>query len=135
MATRIRLARHGAKKRPFYRIIVTESRAPRDGRRLDQVGIYDPSHKPSRVEFQCDKLSRWLRLGAQPSATVAQLIKRSGLSPMGIAPTGIAPVGIAPAGIAPTGIAPTGIAPTESAEAEAGQSQPTPTPEPGETQT
>jgi small subunit ribosomal protein S16 len=120
MATRIRLARHGAKKRPFYRIIVTESRAPRDGRRLDQVGIYDPSHKPSRVEFQCDKLSRWLRLGAQPSATVAQLIKRSGLSPMGIAPVGISPAGIAP---------------TESAEAEAGQSQPTPTPEPGETQT
>jgi small subunit ribosomal protein S16 len=115
MATRIRLARHGAKKRPFYRIIVTESRAPRDGRRLDQVGIYDPSRKPSRVEFQRDKLSRWLRLGAQPSATVAQLIKRSGLSPMGLSPMGIAPMG--------------------SAEAAAEQSQPTPTPEPGETQT
>lgn len=110
MATRIRLARHGAKKQPFYRIIVTESRAPRDGRRLDQVGIYDPSRNPSRVEFQRDKLSHWLRLGAQPSATVAQLIKRSGLAPTGIAPMG-------------------------SAEAEAGQGQPTPTPEPGETQT
>jgi len=115
MATRIRLARHGAKKQPFYRIIVTDSRAPRDGRRLDQVGIYDPSRNPSRVEFQRDKLSHWLRLGAQPSATVAQLIKRSGLAPTGIAPTEIAPMG--------------------SAEAEAGQGQPTPTPEPGETQT
>ncbi len=81
MATTIRLSRHGAKKHPFYRIIVTDSRAPRDGRRLDQVGIYDPSHKPSRVEFQHDKLSHWLRLGAQPSATVAQLIKRSGIAP------------------------------------------------------
>jgi small subunit ribosomal protein S16 len=79
MATTIRLARHGAKKHPFYRIIVTDSRAPRDGRRLDQVGIYDPSQSPSRVEFQQEKLSHWLRLGAQPSATVAQLIKRSGL--------------------------------------------------------
>jgi len=80
MATKIRLARHGAKKHPFYRIIVTDSRAPRDGRRLDQVGIYDPSQSPSRVEFQQEKLSHWLRRGAQPSATVAQLIKRSGLA-------------------------------------------------------
>jgi small subunit ribosomal protein S16 len=124
MATRIRLARHGAKKQPFYRIIVTESRAPRDGRRLDQVGIYDPNRKPSRVEFQRDKLSHWLRLGAQPSATVAQLIKRSGLTPMGLTPMGIALTEL-----------PTGIAPMGSAEAEAGQSQPTSTPEPGETQT
>jgi small subunit ribosomal protein S16 len=109
MATRIRLARHGAKKQPFYRIVVTDSRAPRDGRRLDQVGIYDPSHKPSRVEFERDKLSRWLRLGAQPSATVAQLIKRSGLAPIGLASVG-------------------------SAEAAAGHDQPALTPEPGEAQ-
>ena len=79
MATTIRLARHGAKKHPFYRIIVTDSRAPRDGRRLDQVGTYDPAHDPARVEFQADKLAQWLRLGARPSQTVAQLIKRSGL--------------------------------------------------------
>ncbi len=105
MATKIRLSRHGAKKHPFYRIIVTDSRAPRDGRRLDQVGIYDPSHKPSRVEFQQDKLSHWLRLGAQPSATVAQLIKRSGLAPV------------------------------SSAEEAAAQTQPAPTPEPPEAQT
>jgi small subunit ribosomal protein S16 len=110
MATRIRLARHGAKKHPFYRIIVTDSRAPRDGRRLDQVGIYDPSQKPSRVEFQHDKLSHWLRLGAQPSATVAQLIKRRGLTPLENAPSG-------------------------DAEAVAGQDQPAPTPESGEAQT
>jgi len=110
MATKIRLARHGAKKHPFYRIIVTDSRAPRDGRRLDQVGIYDPSQEPSRVEFQHDKLSHWLRLGAQPSATVAQLIKRTELAPAASAPSG-------------------------SAEAAADQSQPAPTPETGEAQT
>jgi small subunit ribosomal protein S16 len=80
MATTIRLARHGAKKHPFYRIIVTDSRAPRDGRRLDQVGIYDPAHNPARVEFQQEKLAQWLRRGARPSLTVAQLIKRSGLA-------------------------------------------------------
>ncbi len=105
MATKIRLSRHGAKKHPFYRIIVTDSRAPRDGRRLDQVGTYDPSQKPSRAEFQQERLSHWLRLGAQPSATVAQLIKRSGITPGG------------------------------SAEIAAAQSQPAPTPEPGEAQT
>jgi small subunit ribosomal protein S16 len=80
MATTIRLARHGAKKHPFYRIIVTDSRAPRDGRRLDQIGTYDPTQNPSRVTFEAQKLAHWLSRGARPSLTVAQLIKRSGLS-------------------------------------------------------
>ena len=115
MATKIRLARHGAKKHPFYRIIVTDSRAPRDGRRLDQVGIYDPTQSPSRVEFQHDKLTHWLRLGAQPSATVAQLIKRSGVAPVGLAPAEPAPM--------------------TSAEDAAAKSRLTPAPEPGEAQT
>lgn len=81
MATTIRLARHGAKKHPFYRIIVTDSRAPRDGRRLDQVGTYDPTQNPSVAVFQQEKLAEWLRRGARPSLTVAQLMKRSGLTP------------------------------------------------------
>lgn len=85
MATTIRMARHGAKKHPFYRIIVTDSRAPRNGRRLDQVGIYDPSENPPRVQFQEEKLTQWLRRGARPSLTVAQLIKRSGIAPTGVA--------------------------------------------------
>lgn len=80
MATTIRMARHGAKKHPFYRIIVTDSRAPRNGRRLDQVGTYDPSQNPPRVQFQEEKLTQWLRRGARPSLTVAQLIKRSGIA-------------------------------------------------------
>jgi small subunit ribosomal protein S16 len=82
MATTIRMSRHGAKKHPFYRIIVTDSRAPRDGRRLDQVGTYDPSQNPPRVQFQEEKLTLWLRRGARPSLTVAQLIKRSGITPV-----------------------------------------------------
>ena len=80
MATVIRMARHGAKKRPFYRIIVTDSRAPRDGRRLDQVGTYDPTQNPPLAKFQEEKLAQWLRRGARPSLTVSQLIKRSGLA-------------------------------------------------------
>ena len=80
MATTIRLARHGAKKHPFYRIIVTDSRAPRDGRRLDQIGTYDPTQQPSRVTIEPEKLAHWLRRGARPSVTVAQLIKRSGIT-------------------------------------------------------
>ena len=80
MATTIRLSRHGAKKRPYYRIIVTDSRAPRDGRRLEQVGTYDPTQNPARVQFEQEKLEHWLRRGARPSLTVAQLMKRSGIA-------------------------------------------------------
>jgi len=75
----IRLARHGAKKRPYYRIVVVDRRAPRDGSRLEQVGVYDPRSRPSVVEFREERLREWLRKGARPSATVAQLMKKSGV--------------------------------------------------------
>jgi small subunit ribosomal protein S16 len=75
---KIRLARHGAKKKPFYRIVVTDSRSPRDGRFIDQIGYYDPTKQPSVVEIKKEKLDRWLQHGAQPSETVAQLIKKIG---------------------------------------------------------
>ena len=91
MATTIRLARHGAKKHPFYRIIVTDRRAPRDGRRLDQIGTYDPAHKPARVTIEEEKLALWLRRGARPSLTVAQLIKRSGVATVATVATATAP--------------------------------------------
>lgn len=80
MAATIRLSRHGGKKSPFYRIVVSDTRAPRDGRRIEQVGIYDPRANPMRIEFRADRLAEWLRRGARPSATVAQLMKRSGVS-------------------------------------------------------
>jgi small subunit ribosomal protein S16 len=79
MAAVIRLARHGGKKNPFYRIIVTDRRAPGDGQRLEQVGVYDPRQKPSRIEFRADRLAVWLKRGAKPSPTVAQLITKSGV--------------------------------------------------------
>ena len=74
---RIRLARHGAKKHPFYRIVVANSESPRDGRYIDQIGTYDPS-KPE-IKFQTEKLAKWRSKGARPSETVAQLIRQAGV--------------------------------------------------------
>jgi small subunit ribosomal protein S16 len=79
MSVRIRLARHGTRKRPFYRIVVTDSESPRDGRFIERVGLYDPRSSPSRIEFSREKVVGWLRKGAQPSDTVAQLMKRAGI--------------------------------------------------------
>lgn len=75
----IRLSRHGAKKNPIYRIVVADKRSPRDGRRIEQVGTYDPNHSPAKIAFNEAKLASWLERGAQPSLTVSQLMKQSGL--------------------------------------------------------
>jgi small subunit ribosomal protein S16 len=74
---KIRLARHGARKHPFYRIVVANSEAPRDGRYIDQVGTYDPA-KPE-IKLQPEKLKKWRARGAQPTETVAQLIRQAGV--------------------------------------------------------
>ena len=78
---KIRLARHGAKKRPFYRIVVGDSRSPRDGRFLERIGSYDPTKDPAVVEIKQDKLDKWLQNGARPTETVARLIKKVGKAP------------------------------------------------------
>lgn len=75
----IRLSRHGAKKHPIYRIVVADGRAPRDGRRLEQVGTYDPNPNPVKIAFDEAKLAHWLGRGARPSQTVSQLMKQQGL--------------------------------------------------------
>ena len=77
MSVKIRLARHGSKKKPLYRIVVASSGSPRDGRFIEQIGLYDPTRSPSLVQFQPEKLSAWLKKGALPTQTVAQLIRRS----------------------------------------------------------
>ena len=79
MAVKIRLARHGAKKRPYYRIVVADSRARRDGRFIEQVGRYNPCVEPSLVEFDTEKLNKWLANGAQPTEVVAKLFKLAGI--------------------------------------------------------
>lgn len=79
MSVKIRLTRHGAKKRPFYRIVVADSRSPRDGAYIEQLGTYDPAPNPVRVAVKREKLEKWLSRGAKPSDTVATLLKRAGL--------------------------------------------------------
>jgi len=77
MAVRLRLARAGAKKNPFYRVVVADSRSPRDGRFIERIGIYDPKRQPAEVRFEMERVDYWLSKGALPSETVAQLIARS----------------------------------------------------------
>ena len=74
---KIRLARHGAKKRPYYRIVVADSRSPRDGRFIAEVGRYNPCVEPAMVKFDMEKVDRWIANGAQPTDTVASLLKRA----------------------------------------------------------
>lgn len=76
MSVRMRLARAGAKKAPFYRVVVANSRSARDGRFIEHVGVYDPTRNPAEIRFKMDRVEYWLSHGAQPSETVAQLINR-----------------------------------------------------------
>ncbi len=78
MSVKIRLARYGAKKRPYYRIVVASSDAPRDGRFLELVGTYDPLKKPAAVTLKQDRVKAWLDKGAMPTATVKSLLKQKG---------------------------------------------------------
>ena len=78
MAVKIRLARHGAKKSPFYRIVVADSESPRDGRYLENVGTYDPLIDPAKVILKSDRLKYWIEQGAKPTDTVRSLLKKEG---------------------------------------------------------
>ena len=77
MAVKIRLARHGAKKRPYYRVVVADAHAPRDGRFIDEVGRYNPCIEPALVSFDMEKVDKWIANGAQPTDTVARLLKQA----------------------------------------------------------
>lgn len=74
MAVKIRLARHGAHKAPYYRIVVADSRARRDGRYIEQVGTYNPLIEPKKVTMDLEKIDTWIAQGAKPTETVARLI-------------------------------------------------------------
>lgn len=76
---KIRLRRMGAKKAPFYRIVVADSRYPRDGRFIEEVGYYDPMTEPATVKVDGDKVKEWLKNGAQPTDTVKVLLKKNGV--------------------------------------------------------
>lgn len=74
MAVKIRLARHGAKKRPYYRVVVADGRMPRDGRYIELVGRYNPLTTPKVIDLDLEKIDEWIARGAQPSNAVAHLI-------------------------------------------------------------
>ncbi|MBM4333303.1 MAG: 30S ribosomal protein S16 [Deltaproteobacteria bacterium] len=79
MAVTIRLARMGAKKKPFYRLVVADSRFPRDGRFIEVVGTYDPNHNPPAINLNQERIASWLKKGAHPTNTVKSLLKKAGL--------------------------------------------------------
>ena len=79
MAVKIRLRRMGRKKRPFYRVIVADSRSPRNGRFIEEIGWYDPLQDPGVIKIDEEKAKKWLANGAQPTDTARRLLKKSGI--------------------------------------------------------
>lgn len=79
MAVKIRLRRIGAKKAPFYRVVVADSRYPRDGRFIEEIGYYDPTKEPADVKIDAEKAKKWIGNGAQPTDTVKALLKKNGV--------------------------------------------------------
>lgn len=77
MSVRIRLKRMGAKKRPFYRVVVADSRSPRDGRFIEEIGYYNPTTDPKTIKIDQEKAQKWLAQGAQPSETVKSLLAQA----------------------------------------------------------
>lgn len=79
MAVKIRLKRMGAKRAPFYRVVVADSRFPRDGRFIEQVGTYNPMTDPATTEFDAEKVKKWIGNGAKPTDTVKRLLQEKGV--------------------------------------------------------
>ena len=79
MAVKIRLRRMGAKKAPFYRVVVADERSPRDGKFIDEIGYYNPLREPAEIKIDSEKATTWLNNGAQPTETVKSLLKKSGI--------------------------------------------------------
>lgn len=79
MAVKIRMKRMGAKKKPFYRLVVADSRSPRDGRIIEQVGYYNPMAEDKTLKVDAEKVTKWLSNGAQPTDTVKRLLKSEGI--------------------------------------------------------
>ncbi|MDY6064753.1 MAG: 30S ribosomal protein S16 [Finegoldia sp.] len=79
MAVKIRLKRMGKKKEPFYRIVVADSRSPRDGKFIEEIGYYDPIHKDNLMKVDAEKVNQWIKNGAKPTDTVDRLFKNNGV--------------------------------------------------------
>ncbi len=80
MSVKIRLKRIGAKKAPFYRVVVADSRYPRDGRFIEEIGYYNPLTSPADIKIDAEKAAEWIKNGAQPTETVKSLLKKAGIT-------------------------------------------------------
>jgi small subunit ribosomal protein S16 len=115
---KIRLKRMGAKKRPFYRLVVADSRSPRDGKFIEEIGFYDPLPNPAKVQIDVDKVHEWMRKGARPSDVARKLLEREGVLQRGAMSRRIVGAGPATA-TAPAATAAVPAAPAAVAEAPA----------------
>jgi small subunit ribosomal protein S16 len=79
MAVKIRLKRMGAKKKPFYRVVVADARAPRDGKFIEEIGTFNPLTEPATINIDQEKADKWLKTGAKPTDTVKELLKKQGI--------------------------------------------------------
>ena len=79
MAVKMRLTRIGKKKNPFYRVVIADARAPRDGRFVEEIGYYNPLTEPAEIKIDAEKAKQWIKNGAQPTDTVKALLKKSGI--------------------------------------------------------
>lgn len=77
MSVKIRMSRAGGKKSPFYRIVATDTRNPRDGRFIEQLGVYDPTREPPEFRYDAERIAHWLKVGAEPSDTIRELLKKA----------------------------------------------------------
>ncbi len=77
MAVVLRLSRAGTHKAPFYHVVATDSRKPLDGRYIEDVGVYDPTRTPEKIELKAERIEHWLKAGAKPSQTVSMILKRA----------------------------------------------------------
>lgn len=79
MAVKIRLARFGKKKKPFYRVVVARDKSPRDGRFLERIGTYDPCCEPAKIDIEKEKALSWIKKGARPTQSADQILKKAGI--------------------------------------------------------
>ena len=114
---KIRLKRMGAKKRPFYRLVVADSRSPRDGKFIEEIGYYDPLPNPATVRIDADKVHEWMRRGARPSDVARKLLEREGILQRSAASRRVVMPADKPAEEAPAAQAPAAEAPAGAEEA------------------
>jgi small subunit ribosomal protein S16 len=123
MAVSIRLRREGAKNRPYYKVVVADSRSPRDGKFIELIGTYDPKKPDHNSTLKLDRIDHWIALGAQPSDTVRSLIKKNKAQPASAAPEAVEPAvsqeepAATAAEAAPTAVAEASTAPEAAAPA------------------